>query len=80
MRTSSGGLRSLLRRLAGTLLLVAASSPCACHDDYPDRLKKGCSSGEECGRLVSEAVDRLNDCARYLVGNRERYETVGLDK
>ena len=57
---------------AGLLSLPALAS-CA-HDEFPGRLKKGCTSERDCRQLLSEAVSRLNECDSYLVGNRLKHD------
>jgi hypothetical protein len=57
--------------MAACLAVLGMAAACG-HDDFPDRLKKGCNSDQECNRLVAEAADRLDDCAGYLVGNGMR--------
>ena len=51
---------------------IAGCGAFAPHDDYPQRVKKGCSSMEECIALVREGRARFFNCKKYLVGNREK--------
>ena len=48
------------RAIAGLVGLAAACG----HDEFPDRLKRGCGSAEECKRLLGDAAKRLQDCGR----------------
>ena len=53
-----------LRVLASALAIGVVAG---CHDEFPDRLKKGCNSGNECTLLVADAADRLNECIGHIV-------------
>lgn len=57
---------------AGLLSLPALAS-CA-HDEFPGRLKRGCTSERDCRQLVAEAVSRLNECDSYLLGTRLKHD------
>jgi hypothetical protein len=72
--------RIALWALVTTVAGCGASGP---RDDFPGRLKGGCSSRDDCRALVTEARHRLLDCDRYLVGNnlaRDRYHLCSYEK
>jgi hypothetical protein len=52
-------------------------------DDFPARLKGGCTSQADCRALVTEARYRMIECDRYLVGNmvaRDRRHLCSYEK
>jgi hypothetical protein len=65
--------RPRIAQLLPVLLSLVALSSCM-HDEFPGRVKKGCTSEQDCGELLAEAVRRLNDCTGYLTGNRLRHD------
>lgn len=51
--------------LLGRVVACSIASVVACgHDDFPGRLKRGCSSGDDCVRLIADGRIRLLDCVQ----------------
>jgi hypothetical protein len=69
-------------RLVVLLGLVAGCEPTTWieRDTFPERLRRDCGSRAECQALVDEATFRLNDCRKYLVGNRLKYRSRHVAK
>lgn len=73
---SQGKLCPVVLRVEILLTILMVGIWCACEpiaeerpDEFPGRLKKGCSSEKECARLVSDARDRWGQCReQHLVG------------
>lgn len=61
--------RAIRAFLSSILVLVS----CA-HDPFLDRLRTGCASEADCRDLIAEGAARLDDCTRYLAGNRLRHD------
>ena len=52
-----------IRRMRFAVLCIAAlDASCNVHDEFPDRVRKGCNSERECVRLIGGARFRLLDC------------------
>lgn len=63
--------------------VVAGCAASTARQDFPARLKSGCSSRHDCRALITEARQRLLECDTYAVGTsvaRGRYHLCSYEK